>query len=130
MQAATNARPKESAFALRAPDGWEFGEGWLMVYALRWQGTTRRLAVPDSLASVFIGADGGIVSLSAAAAVPFLSAEAVTAGEQPLPTDDQTNQAKKVAQEVLREVVTAKRLGLRISAGISLLLVASIGRSI
>ena len=130
MQAATNARPKESAFALRAPDGWEFGEGWLMVYALRWQGTTRRLAVPDSLASVFIGADGGIVSLNAAAAVPFLSAEAVTAGEQPLPTDDQTNQAKKVAQEVLREVVTAKRLGLRISAGISLLLVASIGRSI
>ncbi len=130
MQAATNARPKESAFALRAPDRWEFGEGWLMVYALRWQGTTRRLAVPDSLASVFIGDDGSIVSLSAAAVVPFLSAEAVTAGEQPLPTDDQTNQAKKVAQEVLREVVTAKRLGLRISAGISLLLVASIGRTI
>lgn len=127
MQAAMNARPQESAFALRVPDGWKHGAGWLMVYALRWAGAARRLSVPDSLASVFIGADGSFVALNAAEVVPLLSAESVTTGERSLPTADQTNQAKKVAQEVLRGVVTAKRLGLPISAGISLLLVASIG---
>ena len=127
MQAATNARPQESAFALRMPAGWERGEGWLIVYALRWLGAVRRLSVPDSLASVFIGADGSVVPLSAAAAVPLLSAEADRASKQPLPTDEHANYAKKCAQDVLREVVAAKRLGLRTSAGISLLLVASIG---
>lgn len=127
MQTAMNAKPQESAFALRVPDGWKHGAGWLMVYALRWAGAARRLSVPDSLASVFIGADGSVVPLNAAAVVPLLSAEWVTEGERSLPTADQMNQAKKVAQEALREVVTAKRLGLRISAGISLLLVATIG---
>jgi hypothetical protein len=127
MQAATNARPQESAFALCTPDGWERGTGWLMVYSLRWMGAARRLSVPDSLAIVFIGADGSVVPLSAATVVPLLSAEADMSGKQPLPTDEQANHAKKCAQDVLREVVAAKRLGLRTSAGISLLLVASIG---
>ena len=127
MQAATNARPRESAFTLAAPEGWERGTGWLMVYSLRWMGAARRLSVPDSLAIIFIGAGGGVVPLSAATVVPLLSADANLASEHPLPTDEQAKQAKKCAQDVLREVVAAKRLGLRTSAGISLLLVASIG---
>ncbi len=59
-------------------------------------------------------ADGRAVPLGAAAVLRLLSAESVTAGEQTQPTSDLTNLAKNVAQEVLREVVTAKRLGLRI----------------
>lgn len=126
MQAATNARPQESAFALCAPDGWERGTGWLMVYSLRWMGAARRLSVPDSLAIVFIGADGSVIPLSAPTVVPLLAAEADMMCKQPLPTDELVKLAKKCAQDVLREVVAAKRLGLRTSAGISLLLVASI----
>jgi hypothetical protein len=98
-----------------------------MVYSLRWMGAARRLSVPDSLAIIFIGGDGSVVPVSAATVVPLLSADANLASEHPLPTDEQAKQAKKCAQNVLREVVAAKRLGLRTSAGISLLLVASIG---
>ena len=126
MQGAAKARPQESAFALCAPDSWEHGAGWLMVYSLRWMGGARRLSVPDSLAIIFIGADGGAVRLNPAAAMPLLSAEADLAGKLQMPTDQQANQARQCAQECLREVVTTKRLGSRTSAGISLLLVASV----
>jgi hypothetical protein len=126
MQAAMNARAGESAFALRAPDGWGRGPGWLMVYALRWLGSVRRLSVSDSLAIVFIGAAGSVVPIDAAMAATLVSAEADEPGKLQLPADDQVNQARKCAQDVLREVVAAKRLGLRTSAGISLLLVASL----
>ena len=121
-----NARSGESAFALRAPDGWGRGQGWLMVYALRWLGSVRRLSVSDSLAIVFIGAAGCVVPIDAATAATLVSAEADEPGSLPLPADDQRNQARKCAQDVLREVVAAKRLGPRTSAGISLLLVASL----
>jgi hypothetical protein len=128
MQAATNARQRESAFALQAPDRWEHGAGWLMVYSLRWMGAGRRLSVPDSLAIVFIRSDGGVFPLSAATVVPLLSADADLAEKRPLPPlDEHVNKAKKCAQDILREVVATKRLGLRTSAGISLLLVASLG---
>ncbi len=126
MQAAMNARSGESAFALRAPDGWGRGQGWLMVYALRWLGSVRRLSVSDSLAIVFIGSAGSVVPIDAATAATLVSAEADEPGSLPLPADDQRNQARKCAQDVLREVVAAKRLGPRTSAGISLLLVASL----
>jgi len=126
MQAATNARPQESAFALCAPDGWEHGTGWLMVYSLRWMGAARRLSVPDSLAIVFIGADGSVSRLSAGGVAPLLAAEADIGCKQALPTDELVKVAKKCAQDVLREVVATKRLGVRTSAGISLLLVASL----
>jgi superfamily II DNA or RNA helicase len=128
MQAATNARPQESAFALLMPDEWEPGPGWLMVYALRWLGSTRRLSAPDSLAIVFIKADGDVIPLDSAMAIRLLSADADRTVSQVLPSDAQVIQARKCAQNVLREVVAAKRLGLRNSAGISLLLVASLGR--
>ena len=41
----------------------------------------------------------------------LLSVESVAVREQSLPAADQTNQARKVAQEILKEVVTQNGLG-------------------
>ncbi len=126
FQSSMNARPQESAFALRAPDGWEQGAGWLVVFALRWMGTTRRLSTPDSLSASFLGDGGNSSSLKPDALLPLLSAKAIDGAPFELPPADLLSQARKAAQETLRETLGAKRTGTRTSAGISLLLVARI----
>jgi hypothetical protein len=49
FQSALHATPGHNAFSLVAGDPWSFGPGWLLVYALRWMGKSRRIASPDSL---------------------------------------------------------------------------------
>ena len=127
MQTATNARPQESAFSLGIPDKWKHGPGWLIVYSLKWMGASRRLSVPDSLATVFIGDNGSVETLSTKSAITLLSAPQIEVGDLVLPTIEQMNQAKKYGQEILREIVAVKRPALRTSAGISLLFVVNVG---
>jgi len=56
FQSAMEARPGESAFAVQAGPDWPRSEGWLCAFGLRWLGSARRLAAPDSLVPVFWGA--------------------------------------------------------------------------
>lgn len=128
FQTAMNGRPGESAFALQAPNDWTHGAGWLLVYALRWMGRSRRLMAPDSLAAVFSRVDG-TVELLPAADLMRLVAQADVAGpapQSPVPSSDLTA-ARKLAQQVLRGVAEQRDPRARSGAGLSLLMVAAIG---
>ena len=121
-----NARSRESAFALAAPADWTKGPGWVVVFALRWLGSGRRISAPDSLAVVSVGDDGQVVLLKADEAMGLLSAEADPGRTVVGPAAGLLVEAKRAAQELLRETMAAKRLGARVSPAISTLLVARI----
>lgn len=126
FQTAMNCRAGESAFALQASDGWCHGAGWLAVYALRWMGRSRRLIAPDSLVGVLCRADGTVELLSAAVLMKLVKFEA-TDHHQPssMPAPDLTA-ARKLAQQFLRGVAEQRDPRARSSAGLSLLLLATI----
>ena len=126
MQAAMNARPGESAFGLRMPEGWQRGAGWLLVYALRWLGPSRRLTAPDSLAVVFVPTDGEPRLLIAKDAAVLLETDGITfSTEVTLPPEHEIA-ARKCAQQVLRDSVAVRDAQSRGTAGLSSLMVVRI----
>ncbi len=128
LQAAMNARPGESAFALRMPDGWERGAGWLLVYALRWMGRSRRLTAPDSLAVVFVPTDGEPEVLIAKDAAVLLKADGIASSTEASLPPEREIAARRCAQQVLRDSVAARGGQSRGTAGISSLMAAKIER--
>ncbi len=127
FQSAFEARPNESAFALRAGEGWPHGEGWLLVYALRWLGPARRLAAPDSLAAVFATESGhamvvpppDCLRLAPAAETSDSRRQAdIPAGVKAATLD--------VARGVLRERIARRNSNSVAGVGLSLLLAAAI----
>ena len=126
FQAAMNARPGESAFGLRVPDGWERGAGWVLVYALRWMGRTRRLTAPDSLAVVFVPTDGDPEVLIAKDAAVLLKTDGIASSTEASLLPEREIAARRCAQQVLRDSVAARGGQSRGTAGLSLLMVVRI----
>ena len=128
FQAAMNARPGESAFALATPKEWIRGAGWLLVYALRWIGRGRRLATPDSLALVFVPDAGEPEIVTAKDAIFLLKADVgkVEAGANL--QSEREMAAKKCAQQVLRDSVAARGGQSRGTAGLSTLMIVRIAQ--
>lgn len=127
FQTAMNGRAGESAFALQAPNDWVHGDGWLLVYALRWMGRSRRLMAPDSLAALFSRADGTVEYMPSADLMRLLAqAEAAGPQTQPPVSSPDLTAARKLAQQVLRGIADLRDARSRSGAGISLLMVADI----
>ena len=126
LQAAMNARPGESAFALRRPDGWERGAGWLLVYALRWMGRSRRLTAPDSLAVVFVPTDGEPEVLVAKDAAVLLKTDGLASSTETSLSPEREIAARRHAQQVLRDSVAARGGQSRGTAGLSSLMIVRI----
>jgi hypothetical protein len=126
FEAAMNARAAENAFILRSPDKWTYGTGWGLVYALRWIGPARRLATPDSLAVVFLPDNGQPNALIAREAALLIAGEGITgAPEVQFPPEGELL-AKRCAQQVLRDTVSARAGNPRSTAGLSLLMIVRV----
>jgi hypothetical protein len=126
FQTAMQARQDESAFSLQAGKDWSEGPGWLLVYALRWLGRTRRLPTPDSLAACFIKSSGEVKPLSAREAMLLVQTSDQGAEPVLIPSTDAVAAARKCAQETLRDLAASRGPSARSSANLSLLLVASV----
>jgi hypothetical protein len=122
FQSALEARAGESAFCLRA------GEGWLCVFALRWFGAARRLAAPDSVAVVFSGAAQEARLLAADEVMSLLGAAegGADTSDGPASPPDVAG-ARRLAQQVLRERVQGREADARGTPGLSLVLLARVG---
>jgi hypothetical protein len=125
FQSALEARAGESAFCLHAGKDWPHGEGWLLVYSLRWLGTARRLAAPDSVAAVFSGSDGPVLLKEADLVWLTAQSEPFGAATTNLPLPD-LDAARRLAQRRLRELVERREPAARSSAGMSLWLAAAV----
>jgi hypothetical protein len=126
FQSALEARAGESAFTLLADEDWPHGEGWLLVYSLRWMGAARRLAAPDSVAAVFCRPDGAVL-VDGTDLVRLIATtqpgRVAAAGMNPPALD--LGAARRLAQQRLRELVERREPAARSSAGLSLWLVAA-----
>jgi hypothetical protein len=129
FQTATEARKRESAFCIRAEKEWPHGEGWLFVWALRWLGGARRFAAPDSVVGVF-SAPGAPPMLIPAADLMRLLGAAEAASHLPGSpiTAAAVAEGRRLAQETLRVFAARRDPSARSSAGLSLLLVATINQ--
>jgi hypothetical protein len=128
FQSAMEARPGESAFCLRAGEDWPHGEGWLLVYGLRWQGQTRRLCAPDSLVGVFYTAAEVPRSLNVRELLRLLeqaddSRPAKTPDLQEAP---ELTPGRSLARQILRERLAGREPAAQTTAGLSLLMAARI----
>jgi hypothetical protein len=126
FQTALHATPVNSAFSFVAGDGWSLGSGWLLVYALRWMGKSRRITSPDSLVICHLNETGetrqvsplDTLNLTAnAVAAPFAGITPAVAACLP---------ARKLAQQVLKDCAMNRDTFARGAAGISLLCAARI----
>jgi superfamily II DNA or RNA helicase len=126
FQTALQARQAESAFAVTAPSQWPHGSGWLLVFALRWLGKTRRLSAPDSLAPCFVKSSGDILLLTAADGMLLVQAPERCLVPPPPPGSDLLAAARKIAQQMLRDQAASRDSFARTAASLSLLLVASL----
>lgn len=125
FQSAFEARPAESAFALQAGKDWPHGEGWLLVYALRWLGPARRLAAPVALAVIFSSGNGNTRVLSSAELMR-LAATAQAADTHPAVTASEATLkgALAAAREALRDRAARRDSSLKSNVGLSLLAMA------
>lgn len=132
FQSALEARPGESAFALVADKDWPHGEGWLLVFALRWLGQARRLSVPDGLVTVFCSREQSPQVLrTGELALLVKQSKAAEHSVNLKPTEmPDLAAARKLAQQVLRERVCGRESGAQTTAGLSLLMAARLRESI
>lgn len=127
FQSAFEARPSENAFVLRSSPDWPHGPGWLLVYALRWLGSARRLLAPDSLVAVFSRATGSpLVIPTAELAGLLVACESVQATPPSVLSDVSRRASVAAARDVLRERLTRSGSVAGGNAGIGLLLAAGI----
>ncbi len=126
FQAAVQANREESAFTLRIPASWSHGSGWLVVYALRWLGSRRRLDAPDNIVGCWRGTDGNVAVLSPRDLFSLAEgAEPVEALADDCPPDV-TSVTRRMAQDVLRRLASNPDSTARISPGLALWLVARV----
>lgn len=126
FQTAHHATPGSSAFSLAAGDEWLLGSGWLLVYALRWMGKSRRIPSPDSLVVCFLNDSKDVKKVSSIDAMALIAkAEPTTHGAAPLREGD-CLAALKIAQQTLKECAANRDSFSRGSAGISLFSIARI----
>lgn len=123
---AFEAQPGESAFHLCAGEGWPHGQGWLLVFALRWLGQARRLSVPDGLVAVFCSREQSPQVLSTGElALLVKQSKAAKHSDNLEPTEmPDLAAARRLAQQVLRERVRGREPTAQTAAGLSLLMAA------
>ena len=126
FQTAMHARSAESAFSIKAGNGWSRGSGWLFVFALRWLGKRRRLSTPDSLALVFVPESGPIIGIPGPEAVALViqASDSVSPGTGP--GAEMMAGARAFAQRLLKDYAANRDATARSSAGLSLLSVTAI----
>jgi len=124
FQTALQARQDESTFSLRVGEAWRDGDGWLLVYAARWLGKARRLSAPDSLVPCFAKRSGEVrvLSVTEAMLLAAVCSESRTAVSPP--SAEVVTEARKAAQQMLRELVTSRDPSTRAGANLSLFMVA------
>jgi superfamily II DNA or RNA helicase len=130
FQTALHAAPGHNAFTLALEEACPFRAGWLLVYALRWMGKSRRILSPDSLVVCHLSDTGEtkqvspldvITVIANASAVPFLGSG---------PTETESLPGRRIAQQVLKECAMNRDNFARGAAGISLLCAARIGKAV
>jgi hypothetical protein len=128
FQSACEASAQESTAVLLPPAAWKHGSGWLLVYALRWLGTARRLQAPDLLCGALCPPDGVPLSVPNADLAQLVrEGVPAEAGSMAGPSMDTVLAARKLAQERLRELIGRREGSARSTAGLSLLMVIAVG---
>jgi hypothetical protein len=126
FQTALHATSENSAFSLVVGDQWSFGPGWLLVYALRWMGKSRRIASPDLLVTCHLSETGETRQVPPLETLNLI-ANAVAASLSGIaPADAACLPARKIAQQVLKECALNRDTFAKGAAGISLLRTARI----
>jgi superfamily II DNA or RNA helicase len=126
FQTSMYARAAESAFSIKAGNGWTHGSGWLFVFALRWSGKRRRLWTPDSLALVFTPENGPCIGIPSPEAVDLVTQASNSASPGAGPGAEMIAEARAFAQRLLRDYASKRDVSARSSAGLSLLSVAAV----
>jgi len=127
FQSACEARAGESIAVLRAPASWVHGSGWLLVYALRWMGSARRLLAPDLVFGALCTPGGAPVAVPNSDLAQLVhAAEPITAATLAAPSAEAGVAAKKLAQERLRTLLGRREASARTNAGLSLLMVIGV----
>ena len=127
FQTSLHAASGQSAFSLRADESWLHGRGWLLVYALRWMGKSRRMATADSIVVCHINEAGEVRQIISTEAIKLAMAAVSTETQILPPSEDAQATARRMAQQVLKDSAANRDAFARGAAGISLLMVASIG---
>jgi superfamily II DNA or RNA helicase len=127
FQMVMQARAGESAFAVRAGEVWTHGSGWLLVFALRWIGSVRRLSTPDGIVACFAPDQGAVWRLDAPEASRLLSqAETWVAPVLSMVSAEKALAARQMAQQELRERVACRDTAARGVPGLSLLMAVAV----
>jgi superfamily II DNA or RNA helicase len=127
FQTALHATSGNNAFSFVAGDPWPLGPGWLLVYALRWMGKSRRIASPDSLVLCHLNEAGETRQVSPLDAFNLIANNlAARAAAGITPTDATCLPARTIAQQVLKECAMNRDTFAKGAAGISLLCAARI----
>jgi hypothetical protein len=124
FQTALHAAPGNNAFSLISEKPFPFGPGWLLVYALRWMGKSRRILAPDSLVVCHLNAAGETKQVSSLDAMAVLDNAAAAPFAGPSPSEAQSLPARKIAQQVLKECAINRDNFARGAAGVTLLCTA------
>jgi len=127
FQTALHAGSGPNAFSFRADEGWTHGRGWLLVYALRWMGKSRRITTPDSIVVCHVNEIGDVRQLASLEAIKLVMAAVSETVRRPPPSGEAQAAARRMAQEVLRGCAANRDAFARGAAGISLLMIPSIG---
>lgn len=126
FQTALHAAPGNNAFSLASEETCPFGPGWLLVYALRWMGKSRRILSPDSLVVCHLSDAGETKQVSPLDAIAVIANAAAVPFSGSGPTEAENLPARKIAQQVLKECAMNRDNFARGAAGITLLCAARI----
>ena len=130
FQTALHAVPGRNAFSLLTEKACPVGTGWLLVYALRWMGKSRRIASPDSLVICHLNEAGETCQVSPLDALDLIANAVAAPFAGFSPTDAACLPSRKLAQQVLKECAMNRDTFAKGAAGISLLCAARIHNGI
>ena len=119
-----------SAFLFLAGEGWSHGPGWLLVYALRWMGRSRRIASPDSLVICHLSEAGETRSVLPLDALNLIANAVAAPFAGCAPPEAACLPARNLARQMLKECAMNRDTFTRTAAGTSLLCVARLETSV
>jgi hypothetical protein len=126
FQSALHAQSESHAFSVQVDATWTRGPGWVFVFALRWVGSSRRLAAPDSIAVCHVGEAGEPVLLSNEESMCLIGCCQHRSRPGTLVPEQIRSTAQRIAQLKLRDIVTAKGTNGRSLLGVQLNLIARV----
>jgi len=129
FQTALHAGQGCSAFSISTDDTWSHGSGWLLVYALRWMGKSRRISSPDSIIICYLNALGEVRHVPPLDVLNLIAMGTPGTSTIISPTQQECMLAQKLAQQILKEYALNRDTFAKGAAGFSLLCVAKIKKS-